>query len=265
MENRKQKTDDWVTTLEPVPGTDPGPKAKGMAEHRGSRQVPDGIGTRGISLHSKCEDCRYSTATLGGGDIVLTCDHFKPSHRLIVKATDYCDKFVASRKLLDHCLAAALAEDAKLIPLTQGKFAIVDPADFDELSQYKWTAAKSPNTFYAVRSAQGRQIRMHRLITDAPKGLVVDHRNHNGLDNRKENLRLCTRSENARNQRPQTGRSSKYKGVCWHKNQKKWLARVYSKGVTYHLGSFNSEIAAAKAYDKKAKELFGEFAHLNFP
>jgi len=257
MENRKQKTNDWVAAFSP--------KAKGMAEHRGSRQVPDGIGTRGISLHSKCEDCRYSTATLGSGDMVFTCDRKRLGHRLIVKATDYCKKFVRSRDLLAPHLAKALAEGAKLIPLTQGKFAIVDPEDFDELCQYKWTAAKSPNTFYAVRSVQGRQIRMHRLITSAPKGLVVDHRNHNGLDNRKENLRLCTRPENARNQRPQTGRSSKYKGVCWHKNQKKWTARVYSNGVTYHLGSFNSEIQAAKAYDKKARELFGQFACLNFP
>jgi len=272
MENRQQKaqggqqkTDDWVAALEPVPGIDPGPKAKGMAEHRGSRQVHDGIGTRGVSLHSACEDCKFSTPAVGTGEMVLTCDHSKPANRLIVKADNWCDKFVRSRELLDPCLAAVLAEGAKLIPLSQGKFAIVDPEDFDELSQYKWTAAKSPNTFYAVRSDHGRQIRMHRLITNAPKGLVVDHINHNGLDNRKSNLRLCTRSENARNQRPQTNRSSKYKGVCWHKNQKKWLARVYSNGVTYHLGSFKSQIAAAKAYDKKAKQLFGKFACLNFP
>jgi len=213
----------------------------------------------------KCEDCSYSTPAIGGGNMVFTCDRKRPGHRLIVKPDDKCKKFVASRDLLAPHLAEALAEGAKLIPLTQGKFAIVDPENYNELSQYKWTAAKSPNTFYAVRSAQGRQIRMHRLITTAPKGLVVDHINHNGLDNRKQNLRLCTRSENARNQRPQTGRSSRYKGVCWHKNQKKWLARVYSNGVTYHLGSFKSQIDAAKAYDKKAKELFGQYAHLNFP
>ena len=212
-----------------------------------------------------CENCEYSRAAVGSGEMVLTCDHFKPANRLIVKADNWCDKFIRARELLDLCLAAALAEGAKLIPLTQGKFAIVDADDYDELSQYKWTAAKSPNTFYAVRSVRGRQIRMHRLITNAPKGLVVDHRNHNGLDNRKENLRLCTRSENACNQRPQTGRSSKYKGVCWHKTQKRWHARIHSNGVTYHLGSFKSEIEAAKAYDKKTKELFGKFACLNFP
>ena len=212
-----------------------------------------------------CEDCKYSKPAVGTGQIVLTCDHAKSSHRLIVKADDWCNKFIRSRELLELELAAALAEGAKLIPLTQGQFAIVDPEDYDKLSQFKWTAAKSPNTFYAVRSVRGRQIRMHRLITNAPKGLVVDHINHNGLDNRKQNLRLCTRSENARNQRPQANCSSKYKGVCWHKNQKKWLARVHSNGVTYHLGSFKSQIAAAKAYDKKAKQLFGEYAHLNFP
>jgi len=215
----------------------------------------------------QCEDCCYSVPAGAKSARILTCRNKAGAtgRFCIVDPDNCCTNFTADKEILAPELVQALAEGAKLIPLTQGKFAIVDPEDYDELSRYKWTAAKSPNTFYAVRSVRRRQIRMHRLITDAPKGLVVDHRNHNGLDNRKQNLRLCTRPENARNQRPQTNRSSKYKGVCWHKNQKKWLARVYSNGVTYHLGSFKSEIAAAKAYDKKAKELFGEYACLNFP
>jgi hypothetical protein len=214
-----------------------------------------------------CRDCEYAVPAGGSPLPTLICKH-KADADLpwqVVATEDSCANFQPMRELVPPDIAAALAEGAKLIPLSQGKFAIVDPRDYDQLSQYKWTAAKSPNTFYAVRSVQGRQIRMHRLITSAPKGLVVDHINHNGLDNRKSNLRLCTRSENARNQRPQTNCSSKYKGVCWHKNQKRWLARVYSNGVTYHLGSFKSEIKAAKAYDKKAGELFGQYAHLNFP
>jgi hypothetical protein len=106
---------------------------------------------------------------------------------------------------------------------------------------------------------------MHRQITSAPPGLVVDHINHNGLDNRKDNLRLCTRAQNALNQRPRKGTSSRYKGVYWHERDKRFYAQISHKGRRYHLGSYKSEIQAAKAYDKKAKELFGEFAHLNFP
>jgi len=250
--SRRQKPDDWVAAFSP--------KAKGMAEHRGPRQV-------GASLRSACENCEHSVPAGPSPLPTLICNHKAGSDLpwQVVELDDCCANFEQARELVPPDITAALAEGAKLLPLSQGKFAIVDAEDYDQLSQYKWTAAKSPNTFYAVRSVRGRQIRMHRLITNAPKGLVVDHRDHNGLNNRKENLRLCIRSENARNQRPQAGRSSKYKGVCWHKTQKRWHARVHSNGVTYHLGSFKSEIEAAKAYSKKARELYGQFAHLNFP
>jgi len=150
------------------------------------------------------------------------------------------------------------------IKLTKGKFAIVDPDEFHKLRKYKWSAVKQANTFYAVRYLRKKEIRMHRQITNAPPHLVCDHIDHNGLCNTRKNLRLCTRAQNALNQKHRKGCSSKYKGVYWHKRDKKFYARIYYKGRSYHLGLFDSEKDAAKEYDKKAMELFGRFACLNF-
>ncbi len=152
------------------------------------------------------------------------------------------------------------------IELTWGKVAIVDAEDFERLSSYKWCAVKGRRNWYAKTLRQnGMPLAMHRLITNAPKHLVVDHINHNGLDNRKENLRLCTRRQNNHNQRPRVGKTSRYKGVYWKKSAKKFVAHIHTKAKKIWLGYFTDEIEAAKAYDKKARELFGEFAYLNFP
>lgn len=156
----------------------------------------------------------------------------------------------------------------KQIPLTQGKFALVDDEDFEELSKHKWYANKIRWIFYAVRNIGTRPNRkailMHRQIMNAKKGQEIDHRNGDGLYNRKSNLRFCTTKQNQHNQKSQIG-SSRFKGVSWSKNNKKWLARI---GFNYHqkyLGLFDNEIEAAKSYDQKAEEMFGEFANLNFP
>ena len=154
--------------------------------------------------------------------------------------------------------------DTKLIPLTQGKFAIVDAEDFDQLSQYKWQAKKDKTTFYAVRSEKGTTIKMHRQILNAPKGLCCDHKNHNGLDNRRSNLRLCTNAQNQYNQRPRNSGSSRYKGVCRQRGRKRWQAEIGFEGRLIHIGCYDYEIDAAIAYDDMAVELFGEFACLNF-
>jgi hypothetical protein len=151
------------------------------------------------------------------------------------------------------------------IPLTQGKFALVDPEDYADLVGYKWCAAKQGRTFYAVCCAAGVQIRMHRVITNAGPGQVCDHINHDGLDDMRSNLRLCSRRENGRNQQRRTGGTSRYKGVTWHKGDRKWHARIYHNGRCHHLGAFASEIAAAQAYDRAALALYGEFACLDFP
>ena len=157
------------------------------------------------------------------------------------------------------------------IPLTQGKYAIVDPEDFERLNKHKWYAAKRSNTFYAIRCVGTRRNRrniwMHREIIHPPRHLVVDHINHNGLDNRKANLRPATQAQNNYNRViiKRKDSSSKYKGVTWKKENKKWLAQIHFKGEYIFLGYFKEEKQAAKAYDKAAKKYHGEFASLNFP
>ena len=154
-----------------------------------------------------------------------------------------------------------------------GKICVVDPEDYEELSKYKWYAVRSPRGFYAVRSAKAKNgrsgqknVRMHRVILKAPEDKFIDHINHNGLDNRKSNLRICTMQQNTWNMRKQKGNcTSQYKGVTWRKDIGKWQARIICDGKRISIGFFDDEKAAAMAYDAKAKELFGEFAAPNLP
>jgi len=152
----------------------------------------------------------------------------------------------------------------QVIPLTQGKFTIVDADDYDRVTQHKWFAHKNADRFYALRDAGGKAIRMHREIVDIPPGLVCDHRNHDTLDNRKSNLRICTQAQNSYNQLPRDGGTSRYKGVRWHKDHCKWETSIKHKGRAIHIGYYDYEADAAIAYDDMAVELFGEFACLNF-
>jgi hypothetical protein len=151
------------------------------------------------------------------------------------------------------------------IPLTQGQVALIDDEDWDLVKGYKWFAFKMCNTYYAATSQHGgkrpRTLFMHRLIMGANYEQRVDHRNRNGWDNRKDNLRFSSVSENAMNKVSSKG-NSMYKGVCWDRG--KWKASIAINGVNFHIGRFNSEEVAARAYDEKAKEMFGEFVLLNF-
>lgn len=106
-------------------------------------------------------------------------------------------------------------------------------------------------------------IRLHRAILSPPKEKIIDHIDHNGLNNKRSNLRICTVTQNAANRRKGKG-SSIFKGVYWYKRHQMWQARIRHKGKALHLGYFNDEPEAAKAYDKAAKEFWGEFAKLNF-
>jgi len=107
---------------------------------------------------------------------------------------------------------------------------------------------------------------MHREVLKVKDNEMIDHINGNGLDNRKENLRLATRSQNMQNSKKRKKTSSKYKGVGWSKKTKKWRARIWTvSGKCIHIGYFVSELDAAKAYDEKAKELFGSYYSPNFP
>lgn len=108
---------------------------------------------------------------------------------------------------------------------------------------------------------QNKTVYMHREIMGTPKGMDTDHIDRNGLDNRKCNLRICTRSQNNHNRQPRTDCDSRYKGVA--KQRKRWMAHIQYNGRSIFLGEYDTEIEAAKAYDKKAKEFFGEFARPN--
>ncbi|KKK63726.1 hypothetical protein LCGC14_2991400 [marine sediment metagenome] len=160
-------------------------------------------------------------------------------------------------------------EPTKLIPLTQGKYTIVDEKNYDMLSKHTWYAKCECGIWYAVREirdAEGKRTtqRMHRYILNCPKGKDVDHKNHNGLDNRESNIRICTNSQNQQNQRPCRGGSSKYKGVSFRKDTNRWTAHIKNGGKLINLGNYGTEIEAAKIYDEVAKKHFREFARTNF-
>lgn len=150
----------------------------------------------------------------------------------------------------------------------RNKYAIVDAEMFTYLNKWKWTSNYN-GIIYVIRAKDG--IGLHRLIMSAKKGQEVDHINGNALDNRRCNLRLCSHQQNCQNRRRrlERGFSSKYKGVSKGYFTKKrslqmWTASIRQYGKSGYLGSFKSEIEAAKSYDAKALELFGEFACTNF-
>jgi hypothetical protein len=152
------------------------------------------------------------------------------------------------------------------IKLTQGKYALVDDADYDWLNQYKWHAyySKRTNTFYAVHSISSiKKISMQRMIMNTSTGLHTDHKNGKTLDNRRANLRVATVSQNCMNRKGDKNSTSKFKGVSWNKHAKKWRSFIMSKAKLIYLGSFDSEIDAAKIYNQAAIKYFGNFARLN--
>ena len=141
----------------------------------------------------------------------------------------------------------------KEIQLTQGKVAIVDDEDYPELLKYKWCAYKGGNTFYAARASprdpithKSSLILMHAVIAGTPKGMETDHINGNGLDNRRENLRVATRRENMQNWHPP--KTSRFPGVNWDKGAQKWRAQIEVNGKNHHLGLYSDEDAAARRY-----------------
>lgn len=144
------------------------------------------------------------------------------------------------------------------------KFTKVDAQDYPKLAQFDWQLYNSHKSFYAARIENGRIVYMHREIMNNPAGLFVDHKNREGLDNRKSNLRLATCRQNNCNSIKKRG-SSKYRGVSYCKRRRKWRATINFNGKHIWLGHFDSEEEAARAYDRAAKIYHGEFAALNFP
>lgn len=159
--------------------------------------------------------------------------------------------------------------DCITVPLANGMAVLIDAADVDLVLPYHWTATRWKHTYYAVRFVKedGRQrtILMHREIMCAPTGTMIDHRNGNGLDNRRTvNLRFATPTQNNANARRRNNRSG-YKGVSWHRANGMWHTRAKKNGREYCGGYYRDPIDAARAYDRLARRLFGEFTRPNFP
>lgn len=154
------------------------------------------------------------------------------------------------------------------ISLTQGKVALIDIDDAPLVVRYNWCLTRrAPHALYAVKSARtpdGRKttISMHQLLTG---WRLTDHVNGDGLDNRRCNLRPALVRQNIANQVKRASATSPYKGVCWQRNERKWVAQITSRGKYRRIGRFTSEIEAAHAYDRAARAVHGEFARVNFP
>lgn len=150
----------------------------------------------------------------------------------------------------------------------QNQFAMVDDEDYEFVSQWKWCGKKDPSGTYVQRTfrvnGKSKTVSLHRMIMKAGSGELVDHADKNTLNNQKSNLRICTKAENNANSKSRKDSTSKYLGVSWNTRTSKWVAAIQKEKVIKHLGYFEDEILAAKAYDKKATELFGKFANLNF-
>lgn len=152
---------------------------------------------------------------------------------------------------------------AKQLELTKGYYALVDDEDFESVSKYRWFALVRGSYVRAYRHEGRANVALHTHIMSPPDGRMVDHIDGNALDCRRSNMRVCTKTENNRNQRLKRFNTSGYKGV--YQLGTKWVAQILVNGRARRLGTFETKEAAARAYDDGARHQFGEFAALNFP
>lgn len=153
----------------------------------------------------------------------------------------------------------------KEITLTQGKVTFVDNIDYDVLKCYRWFVMKTPYTYYAYRTSKRQTIKMHRTILGLQPGdkRECDHRDGNGLNNIRSNLRVCTHTQNLQYQRKQAGGTSRFKGVSWDSHYGKWRSQICVNNKRICLGRFDSEIDAARVFDAAALKYHNEFALTN--
>ncbi len=235
-----------------------------------------------ILFAGRCQLCAYSCPLpksrqlldkLHGQTRLLLCTNHpaSPGELREVLPTDTCRNFTKKRwhrprtqpaRRQAHATVDESNRDVRRIPLGSGLFAIVDACDYPEISKYKWRASRHGPTVYASCVKRGKVVYMHRMILRARKGCLVDHIDGNGLNNRRCNLRVCTHQQNRANVGPRGG-VSRFVGVG--RMRDKWQARITFRGKVFHLGTFDDEVEAAKARDRKAYELHGEYAYLNFP
>jgi hypothetical protein len=274
-ENKKENTKARVARKRPVM---PPPESEiWPEEYRGKRWKP----AFAILFAGRCQLCAYSCPLpksrqlrdkLLGVTRLLQCTNHpsSPGELLEVLPTDTCRNFRAKRwkpagqgkGIANPTEGPESNPQVRRIMLSQGLFATVDATDYEELKKYRWHASRSGSKVYAVCHKDGKVVRMHRMIMNPPKGYIVDHIDRNPLNNRRCNLRVCTQDQNLVNRGPKGG-SSRFVGVS--RCGKKWRAGIFRYGVYHYLGLFDDEVEAAKARDRKAVELHGQYAYLNFP
>ena len=213
-----------------------------------------------------CGQCVCATKVWNGAPDLMVCANVFGHEGQLTQVTEngpvslnsveMCRNFRKRRESLNP--------NVRFIPLGDGLSAMVDASDYEWLNRFTWRATSKDSKGYAFRKAGGRIVLMHRAIMEPPKGMVVDHINGNRMDDRRCNLRICTPLQNGWNRRS-TGGTSRFKGVHLDRRSGKWIARIRYLGRTIRIGSFDDEVQAARAYDRMAMKLFGEFAYLNFP
>lgn len=152
----------------------------------------------------------------------------------------------------------------KKIKLSQNKYTLVDNADYDWLKQWEWKVNGHGYVYRVLKINKKHEwIWMHRIINKTSSNLHTDHIDGNTLNNQRNNLRSCNRFENMQNRKLNRNNASGYKGVCWHKIGKKWVAQIFLKRKAIYLGYFKDKKEAALAYNEAAKKYFGKFSRLN--
>ena len=260
------------------PGVPPPESEIWPEEYRGKRWKP----VYAEQFAGRCQLCAYSCPLprlrqlldeyIGVPRLLLCTNHpAEPGELREVLPTGTCRNFKArcwrrtrsgAVKGSDEPPNCAACPGVRRIAVGQELFATVDVADYRRLKKHKWYAYRHGRKVYAVCKTRGKTVYMHRMIMRPRRGYLVDHSDGNGLNNRRCNLRVCTPAQNRANARP-CGGASGFVGVYPKGN--KWRASITCRGEFYYLGLFDDPVAAAKARDRKAHELNGPYAYLNFP